>query len=253
MANSGMNEGTSLSRRGFIGGAAVGTAAVAVGCGSSSKASSSSTTNGASTTGIKSPHPQTPDEALQVLQQGNERYISGKLELRDFSPVGEEFASKQAPFAAIITCADSRISPTLVFDTIGGNLFVSRIAGNSVDVGTLGSTEYAVAVLGVKLLVVLGHSNCGAVDAALAVADGKKSFPPAKFGAIGPVVDLVVPVVKALPPAKRNLDDAIAANATAQAKILASKDPIIAPAVKSGDVKVVSGVYDLASGQVSLA
>jgi carbonic anhydrase len=248
-----MAEGSNFSRRGFIGGAAVGTAAIAVGCGSSSKATSSSTTNSAATTGIQAPHPQTPDEALQVLRAGNQRYVSGQLELRDFSPVGEEFASKQKPFAAIITCADSRISPSLVFDTIGGNLFVSRIAGNSVDVGTLGSTEYAVAVLGVKLLVVLGHSACGAVDAAIGVAEGKKTYPPEKYGAIGPVVDLVVPVVKALPADKRNLDDAIAANAVAQAKILASKHPIIAPAVKSGQINVVSGVYDLASGQASLA
>lgn len=247
-----MTPGSSLSRRGFIGGAAVGTAAVAVGCGSSSKASSSSTTSATSTTGIQAPHPQTPDEALQVLQQGNQRYVGGQLELRDFSPVGEEFASKQAPFAAIITCADSRISPSLVFDTIGGNLFVSRIAGNTVDTGTLGSTEYAVAVLGVKLLVVLGHSNCGAVDAAIAVANGKKSFPPDKFGAIGPVVDLIVPTVKALPPDKRNLPDAIVANADDQAKILAAKGPIIAPAVKSGQVKVVAGVYDIATGTVAL-
>jgi carbonic anhydrase len=247
-----MNEGSSLSRRGFIGGAAVGTAALAVGCGSSSKASSSSTTATTSTTGTPAPHPQTPDEAIQILQQGNLRYIDGQLELRDFSPVAEQAASKQAPFAAIITCADSRISPSLVFDTIGGNLFVSRIAGNTVDTGTLGSTEYAVAVLGVKVLVVLGHSNCGAVDAAIAVANGKKSFPPDKFGAIGPVVDLIVPTVKALPPDKRTLDDAILANAQEQAKILASKEPIIAPAVKSGQIKVVSAVYDIASGQVAL-
>ncbi|HEY2162072.1 MAG TPA: carbonic anhydrase [Solirubrobacteraceae bacterium] len=247
-----MNEGSSLSRRGFIGGAAVGTAALAVGCGSSSKASSSSTTTTTATTGAAAPHPQTPDEALQVLQEGNQRYINGQLELRDFSPVAEQSASKQAPFAAIITCADSRISPSLVFDTIGGNLFVSRIAGNSVDTGTLGSTEYAVAVLGVKLLMVLGHSNCGAVDAALGVASGKKSYPPAKYGAIGPVVDLIVPTVKALPPDKRNLPDAIVANAHDQAKILASKEPIIAPAVKSGQIKVLAGVYDIASGQVSL-
>jgi carbonic anhydrase len=247
-----MTEGSNLSRRGFIGGAAVGTAAIAAGCGSSSKASSTSPTKAASTTGDQTPHPETPDEALQVLQAGNQRYVSGQLELRDFSPVGEEFASKQKPFAAIITCADSRISPSIVFDIHLGNLFVSRIAGNSVDVGTLGSTEYAVAVLGVKLLVVLGHSGCGAVDAAIGVAEGKKTYPPKKYGAIGAFVDLVVPVVKALPPDKRNLNDAVAANAVAQAKILASKDPIIAPAVKSGQIKVVSAVYDLATGRVSL-
>ena len=98
---------------------------------------------------------------------GNERYRSGQVELRDYSPVGERIASAQKPFAAIIACADSRISPALIFDITHGNLFVSPVAGNSIDVGTLGSTEYAVAVLGVKLVMVLGHSDCGAVKATL--------------------------------------------------------------------------------------
>lgn len=203
-------------------------------------------------TGASFPHPRTPDEALQILREGNQRYVNGQLELRDFSPVGEEIASKQAPFAAIITCADSRISPTILFDVERGNLFVSRIAGNTVETGALGSTEYAVAVLGVKLLLVLGHTNCGAVKAALAVADGSKSFPPDQYGAIGPVVDLIVPSVKALPPGERRLERATVANAKDQAEILASSDPIIAPAVRAGEVKVVSGVYEIATGRVSI-
>jgi carbonic anhydrase len=189
---------------------------------------------------------------VQILREGNQRYVNGQLELRDFSPVGEQIASKQAPFVAIITCADSRISPALLFDVIGGNLFVSRIAGNSIDTGTLGSTEFAVAVLGAKLILVLGHSDCGAVEAAISVADGSKSFPPSKYGAIGPVVDLIVPSVKALPADQRDLPHATVKNAQDQAKIIEAKDPIIAPAVKAGKLKVVSAVYDLATGQVSL-
>ena len=82
-----------------------------------------------------------------------------KLQLRDYSPVGEKRASEQKPFAAIITCADSRISPELVFDVERGNIFVSRIAGNSIDQGTLGSAEYAVGVLGVKVVMVLGTAT----------------------------------------------------------------------------------------------
>ncbi len=198
------------------------------------------------------PHPRNPDEALAVLQDGNRRYTSGQLELRDFSPVGEEIASRQAPFAAIITCADSRISPALLFDVHNGNLFVSRIAGNTVDTGTLGSTEFAVAVLGVKLIMILGHSNCGAVQAAISVADGSKSFPPDEYGAIGPVVDLIVPSLKALPADQRSVENCIVANAKDQAEIIAAKDPIIAPAVKAGKVKVVAGVYDVAVGNVTL-
>jgi carbonic anhydrase len=104
----------------------------------------------------------------------------------------------------------------------------------------------------VKVILVMGHSSCGAVKAALAVADGSKSYPPDKYGAIGPVVDLIVPSIKALPANKRNLGQATAANAQDQAKIIEAKDPIIAPAVKAGKIKVVSAVYDIATGTVGL-
>lgn len=196
--------------------------------------------------------PTTPDEALKTLMRGNRRYRRGDLELRDYTPVGDRIAETQEPFAAIITCADSRISPVLVFDLGRGNLFVSRIAGNSIDTGTLGSTEYAIAVLGVKLVLVLGHSDCGAVKAAIAVANGTASYPADRYGAIGAFVDLVVPTVSALQPADRTLDRSIAANAAAQAQKLAASTPIVKPAVDAGDVRVVAAVYDIATGRVSL-
>lgn len=198
------------------------------------------------------PSPKTPDEALRVLMRGNRRYRRGDLELRDYTPVGDRIAETQEPFAAIITCADSRVAPVLVFDLGRGNLFVSRIAGNSVDTGTLGSTEYAIAVLGVKIVMVLGHSDCGAVKAAIAVANGTASYPADRYGAIGAFVDLVVPTVSALPPAERTLDRSIAANAAAQAQKLAASTPIVKPAVDAGDVRVVAAVYDIATGRVSL-
>jgi carbonic anhydrase len=197
-------------------------------------------------------HPKTPDQAIELLRQGNQRYIEGKLELRDYSPVGERIASAQKPFAAIITCADSRISPSIVFDIHLGNLFVSRIAGNTVDTGTLGGTEYAVAVLKVKLVVVLGHSNCAAVKAAIDVANGKASYPRNKFGSIGPVVNLIVPAVKSLPRNRRTVPRVTTLNAQRQAKMLAAKGPIISDAVTSGQIKVVSAVYQIGSGRVTL-
>jgi carbonic anhydrase len=237
-----MTEGSSLSRRGFIASAATGTAALTVGSDAAMAASS----------GPEFPHPKTPDQAIKILRQGNARYVKGKLELRDFSPVGERVASSQKPFAAIITCADSRISPTLVFDIHRGNLFVSRIAGNTVDAGTLGSTEYAVAVLGVKVVLVLGHSNCGAVKAAIDVANGKTKFPRNKFGAIGTFVNLIVPTVNSIPPSRRSVPRVTVANARNQARLLANKGPIIAPAVKSGKIKVISAVYEIGTGRVSL-
>jgi carbonic anhydrase len=196
--------------------------------------------------------PQTPAEALALLLKGNRRYQEGKLGLRDYSPVGEDRASKQQPFAAIVTCADSRISTTLIFGVERGNIFVSRVAGNSVDAGTLGSTEYAVAVLGVKLILVLGHSDCGAVKSAIAVANGTATYPPDQYGAIGAVIDRIVPPIEALPPGERTLSNCIVANANAHAREIASRDPIIRPAVNAGRVAVVSGVYNIADGKVSL-
>lgn len=201
--------------------------------------------------GQRAPHPKTPTEALRLLQAGNKRYRKEKLQLRDYSPVGELRASKQMPFAAIVTCADSRISPELVFDVERGNLFVSRIAGNSIDSGTLGSTEYAVGVLGVKLVMVLGHSDCGAVHAAIEVVEGHKTYPESQYGAIGGVIDHVVPTVASLPPEERNLARCVPANAITQAGILAARGPILAPAIAAGDLRVVAAVYNIANGAVS--
>jgi carbonic anhydrase len=206
----------------------------------------------AGATGGNAPHPKTPAEALRILQAGNKRYRQGKLSLRDYSPVGEKRASEQKPFAAIITCADSRISPELVFDIERGNIFVSRIAGNSIDSGTLGSTEYAIAVLGVKLVMILGHSDCGAVKSAISAVTEGKTYPSSKYGAIGEVVDLLVPTVKSLPAEERTMRRCVPANAIAQAQDLSRRGPIIAPAIQSGAIQVVAGVYNIANGAVSI-
>jgi carbonic anhydrase len=206
----------------------------------------------AASTGGKAPHPQTPAEALRILQAGNKRYRQGKLSLRDYSPVGAKRASEQKPFAAIITCADSRISPELVFDVERGNIFVSRIAGNSIDEGTLGSTEYGIAVLGVKVVMILGHSDCGAIKAAIGAVTEGKTYPRSKYGAIGGVVDLLTPTVKSLPADQRTLARCVPANAIAQAQDLAGRGPIVAPAVASGQIQVVAGVYNIANGAVSI-
>ncbi len=206
----------------------------------------------AASTGGKSPHPKTPAEALRILQAGNKRYRQGKLSLRDYSPVGEKRASEQKPFAAVITCADSRISPELVFDVERGNIFVSRIAGNSIDEGTLGSTEYGIAVLGVKVVMILGHSDCGAIKAAIGAVTEGKTYPSSKYGAIGGVVDLLTPTVESLPADQRDLARCVPANAIAQAQDLAARGPIVAPAVASGQIQVVAGVYNIANGAVSI-
>jgi carbonic anhydrase len=187
-----------LSRRGVIAAGAGLAATAAAALGPAALADAAGHAGGG-----KAPHPKTPAEALRILRAGNVRYRQGKLQLRDYSPVGERRAAEQKPLAAIITCADSRISPELVFDIERGNIFVSRIAGNSVDVGTLGSTEYAIAVLGVKLVMILGHSDCGAIKAAIGTVTEGKTYPASKYGSIGAVIQGLVPTVKSLPAAQR--------------------------------------------------
>jgi carbonic anhydrase len=230
-----------FSRRGLLGGAGAVAGAVALGLPASGDAKKPTL-----------PHPETPPEALRQLLKGNRRYRKGRLRLRDYSPVGEGRASTQQPFAAIITCADSRISPTLIFDLERGNIFASKIAGNGIDVATLGSTEYAVKVLGVKLVMVLGHSDCGAIKAAIAVANGTAGYPPEQYGAIGEVIDALVPPIQEIPPAERTLDASVVVNARAQAGDIASRGPIIKPAIDAGALAVVAAVYNIADGKVSL-
>jgi len=162
-----------------------------------------------------------------VLHEGNLRYQRGKLQLRDYSVPGEHTANRQTPFAAIITCADSRLSPPLVFDLHHGNVFVS-------------------------LVMVLGHSDCGAVRSAIGVANGTASYPPDSYGAIGEVIDAIVPAIRALPPPQRTIDRSVVVTARTQEADLATRTPIIKQAIGAKQIEVVAAVYDIRSGKVSL-
>jgi carbonic anhydrase len=204
---------------------------------------------------LAAPHqrPHTPNAAVAALKDGNARYRTGHWERRDYSPVGERRASAQKPFAAILSCADSRISPTLVFDVERGNLFSAAVAGNTASADAIvGSLEYAVAVLGVHLILVVGHSDCGAVKAAIDVAAGKTSYPASTYGAIGAMVDAVVPSIQSIDPAQRTLGHCVDVNASVQAQALARTGPIIPKAIAAGTLRVTSAQYDIASGRVSL-
>jgi carbonic anhydrase len=196
--------------------------------------------------------PSTPAAALNALVEGNRRYRRGTWQRRDYSPVGEQRAVEQQPFAAILACADSRVAPPLVFDVERGNLFAAHVAGNSLDSGTQGSLEYSVAVLNVHVIVVLGHTDCGAVKSAIEVAEGRKTFPANKYGAIGGVVDAVVPAVLDVPRADRTLHAAIVANARRQARAVAETGPIVPAAIAAGTLRVVSAVYEIDSGTVTI-
>ena len=202
--------------------------------------------------GRRFPHPEDPEEALALLVEGNRRHQDNRLELRDHSPVAKIPPSGNSRSRRSSPAPTRRVSPTLIFDVESGNIFVSRVAGNSVDTGTLGSTEYAVAVLGVKLVLVLGHSDCGAVKAAIEVANGTSSYPPDAHGAIGAVVDRLVPPIQGLPPAERTLPTCVSVNARTQAADIASREPIVKPALESGQIEVVASVYDIKTSRVSL-
>jgi carbonic anhydrase len=232
-----------LSRRGLLAAGTTAAAAAAVAAGGPAAELAFAT----------QARPGTPTAALNALMNGNARYRRGNWKRRDYSPVGERRATAQEPFAAILTCADSRISPPLVFDVERGNLFAAHVAGNVVDEGTLASLEYAVAVLKVRLIMVLGHADCGAVKAAISVVAGETSFPPAQFGAIGSLIDRITPAITALPASNRSLARGTVANARAQRLALTKSEPIIAPALRRGDIRIVAAVYDIQSGRVVLA
>ena len=185
----------------------------------------------------------TPDEALKAMMDGNERYVAGQLESlnEDLSILKAKTAEKQEPFAAVLSCADSRVPVEFVFDQSIGHLFVVRVAGNVTTPEITASLEYGVAVLGTKVLMVLGHSNCGAVKATI---EGK-AVP-------GQISALYAPIRPAVDAAGPNLDAAIDANAKIQATLLSKASTIIAEAIKEGNLKVVPARYDIASGKVTL-
>jgi carbonic anhydrase len=197
--------------------------------------------------------PADPGTVLAQLLEGNKRFVKGELthprrRPEDFAPLAEG----QAPIAIIVGCADSRVSPELVFDQGVGDLFVVRVAGNIIS-GTgpslKGSIEFAVAELGARLIMVLGHEKCGAVKAAVDHIDANDDLP----GSIRGLVDLIRPAAAAgrgKPGDK--LENAIKANVSQNVERLKGLDPILSGLVKTGELKVVGAVYELRTGQVKM-
>lgn len=192
----------------------------------------------------------TADEALTKLKEGNEKYTKGReLCTAQLNSQREHVAKGQAPWATVLSCADSRVPPELLFGGLGlGELFVARNAGNmAVDSATIGTIEYGSGVLGVPLIVVLGHGRCGAVAAACEVIEKRTKFP----AFIGPMVQAIIPAAKAVHGKPGNfVDNAVRENAMRTANRIATKSSIVAGLVKSGKVKVVAGHYDLDDGRV---
>jgi carbonic anhydrase len=186
---------------------------------------------------------QTPDAAVKELMAGNQRFASNQLTSiqHDLEVLKNRTAEKQTPFAAVLACADSRVPVELIFDQTIGEIFVTRVAGNLATPEIIGSLEYGVAVLGVKAVLALGHTNCGAVKASM-----NADTVPGQISALYP------PLRRAVEQAGGDFAKAIAANSRVQADILRTSSTVIRDAVKAGKVQVISGVYDLASGKVSL-
>ena len=189
----------------------------------------------------------TQAEVLAILAAGNKRWVSGKTVRKSYAPKGKKLSDGQWPIAAVLTCADSRVHPDEFYDLAPANLFVVRNAGNVIDDDVLGSLEYAIEHLGVEVIVVLGHSLCGAVKASEAVAAGG-----AKPGAhIDAIVDKIVPVIKTLP-ATHTLAQSIHANATHSAEEILTESSILEEAHAAGKLTVVSGAYNLFNKKVNL-
>jgi carbonic anhydrase len=190
-----------------------------------------------------------PDAALSRLMKGNARYVEGVSKRHDFKHEREPLSKGQNPFAAVLSCADSRIAPEYCFDTARGDLFVCRIAGNFASDEMVASLEYAVQVLNTPLIIVLGHESCGAVDATIkSVTDGT-TLP----GHLPSLVDAIKPAVDAVKGQPGDmLANAIRSNVTLNVEKLKNAGPILSAFAGDKRIRIVGGIYLLKTGRVEL-
>jgi carbonic anhydrase len=200
----------------------------------------------------QAPERPKPEDVLGKLMEGNKRFVGGALKHPGRAPKDfQALAAGQAPPTIVLGCADSRVAPEIIFDQGVGELFVVRGAGNMVGSGPIlkGSIEFAVEVLGARLIIVLGHTECGACASAIKFIDDRKSLP----GSIEGLVEYIRPSVREVAgkPGDK-LANVTKANVLAGVKKLSESEPILSKYVKSGELKVVGGVYDLATGKVEM-
>ena len=189
------------------------------------------------------------DEALAKLKAGNQRFVSAPQSCEaDLAQQRSSVATAQSPWATILTCSDSRVSPELIFGGAGlGELFVARNAGNMADTATMGTIEYGAEHLGAPLIVVLGHKRCGAVAAACEVAEKHIKLP----GSIGPMVDTIVPAARAVMGKPGDfIDNAVRESARRTAAKITDKSEIVEHLEHQHKVMIVAAYYDLDTGVV---
>ena len=191
-----------------------------------------------------------PADAMKRLLEGNARYAANAPNERDFSSGRAARAKSQAPIAAILSCADSRVSPELLFDQAPGDIFVMRVAGNIVNNDLLASLEYGIEFLGAPLVMVLGHSACGAVDAAIKVLKTKVVLP----GHLPELIGAIKPSVVAAQKMKSGelIDNATVENVRRQVARLKAAGPVVQKRYAEKKIDIVGGVYDLATGKVTM-
>lgn len=184
-----------------------------------------------------------PEDALQALLDGNRRFTSGQLTAheKDIAILREKTVEKQEPFAAVLSCADSRVPVELIFDQSVGHVFVTRVAGNIVTAEIIASLEYAAIVLGTRIMLVMGHASCGAVKATIQA----KPVP----GVISALYSHIQPAVNQAGP---DLEAATKANARIQALLLRQASTVIGGLVKENKLRVVAAYYEIGSGVVTL-
>ncbi len=191
----------------------------------------------------------TPEAALKRLMDGNKRYVSGKLNVRDFNQSRVALAKGQNPYASILSCADSRVGPEFCFDEGRGDLFVNRLAGNFVTPDILASIEYGAAVLRAPVIMVLGHSECGAVKAAIDAEKNHTDYP----GHIQNITSALSPAVKA---GQKHGGNLLTSTTLENIKInvvkLKESTPLLRKMVDDKRLIVAGGLYHLNTGKVEL-
>jgi carbonic anhydrase len=187
--------------------------------------------------------PETPERALELLVEGNKRFVAQNLLSfkEDLDILKAHTEEHQEPFAAVLSCADSRVPVELVFDQSIGHVFVVRVAGNIATPDTIASLEYGAAVLGTKAILVLGHTNCGAVKATLA----GKAVP----GQISTLYQFIHPATNG---ANGDAATAIRQNAALQASVLRETSPVLADLIKQRKLAIRAAVYDIGNGKVTM-
>jgi carbonic anhydrase len=196
--------------------------------------------------GAQAEEPKTAEEALAELKAGNQRYATGTHMHHDYGPERAELALTQHPFAIVLGCADSRVSPELAFDQSRGRLFVIRLAGNFVDDNGMASAEYGIVVLGASLIVVLGHSECGAIKSTIDVITKNKELP----GHLPQLISYLKPPVEQALKQGGSVEAAIRQNVAANVEKLKTAGPVIAPLVEEKKIQVVGAFYDLRTGRI---